>query len=250
MANKISPEIKAKILSEFSKPGSTKAGIAKKFNISASTVSRIVATHSEKPQEKSVKSPKPSQDNENGLIGLFREEGIADSDLKALLFSLKQRKEDSNMMELFDEFLKWVSSRDQMEKDRILASTEIDSMMSRKDSMEREIIELEGKTAKLEINVWKMKTAAEKAHNSMSEVQGRLEYLEQRMSENKDLLVLAAGLKSLIDSGELGKRVVSLIADPENTWDPANKESVRRISKALDRYIHMVSSGLSSPNKE
>lgn len=248
MANNISPETKKAVLSEFSKPGATKAGIARKFNISVSAVNRIIAT-SGTVEEKEGPENKPARKAEKGLVDLFAQEGVSESDLKALLFSLKQTGEVSDISHLFDDFLRWISSRDQMEKERILQSTEVDTMVSRKNSMEKEIIELEGKTARLEINVWKMKTAAEKAQNSLSEVQGRLEYLEERMAENRDLLVLAAGLKSLIDSGELGKRVVALIADPENSWDPENKESVRRISKALDIYINQVSSGLSSTGK-
>lgn len=247
MAGKISPETKKEILKEFSKPGATKAGIARKFNISASTVSRILATASEKKEEKSSASAEPAKKKESGLLELFQEEGVSESDLKAFLFSLRQRGEDSNISDLFDEFLRWISDRDQLEKEKIMASTEMESMESRKESMEREISGLEGKTAGLEIKVWKMKSAAERAQKSLSEVQGRLEYLEGRMTENRDLLVLAAGLKSLIDSGDLGKKVVSLIADSQNVWDPDNQESVKRVSNALERYLQMVSSDLVDP---
>lgn len=248
VAGKISPETKKEILNEFSKPGATKAGIARKFNISASTVSRIIATSSGNKEEKKSSVPSaPPKKKESDLLALFQEEGISESDLKAFLFSLRQRGEASDLNELFDEFLRWVSDRDQMEKDKILASTEVDSMKSRKESMEKEISGLEGKTAGLEIKVWKMKSSAERAQKSLSEVQGRLEYLEDRMTENRDLLVLAAGLKSLVDSGDLGRKVVSLIADPQNVWDPESQESVKRVSKALERYLQMVSSDLADP---
>lgn len=249
MASKISPETKESILREFSKPGATKAGIARKFNISPSTVNRIIATSSEDKENKIEKNVEPSanvQKNGSDLLALFQEEGISESDLKAFLFSFRQSKETTDLNGLFDEFLRWVADRDQLEKEKILASTEMNSMASRKDSMEKELSDLEGKTARLEINVWKMKSAAERAQKSLSQVQGRLEFLENRMTENRDLLVLAAGLKSLIDSGDLGRRVVSLIADPDNIWDPDNRESVERVSRALDRYLQMVSSDLSS----
>lgn len=247
VAGKISPETKKEILEEFSKPGATKAGIARKFNISASTVSRIVATASDKKEENPSTPDEPASKEERGLLELFQEEGISKSDLKAFLFSLRQMGEATDINELFDEFLKWISGRDQLEKERIMASTEMESMESRKESMEREISGLEGRTAGLEIKVWKLKSAAERAQKSLSEVQGRLEYLEARMTENRDLLVLAAGLKSLIDSGDLGKKVLSLIADPQNVWDPESQESVRRVSSALERYIQMVSSDLADP---
>ncbi len=247
MANKISPETKKAILSEFSKPGATKAGIARKFNISASTVSRIVAAGNVGKEEKGVETAASAPKKGSDIIALFQEEGISESDLKAFLFSLRQRKDTFNINDLFDEFLKWVSDRDQMEREKIMSSTEMDSMTSRKESMEREISELEAKTAGLEIKVWKMKSAAERAQNSLSEVQGRLEFLEDRMTENRDLLVLAAGLKALIDSGELGRKVLSLISDTENVWDPENQQSVEKVSKALERYLQMVSSDLADP---
>lgn len=241
MAKRISPETKKAILEEFSRPGSTKAGIARKFNISSSTVSRIIATSSPKPQEK---GPTESASKKEDIVDLFKKEGVTERDLKGLHSSLSEHRKSSDLNDLFSEFMNWMKERDEMEKEKLLMFAELDSLQARKKSAEKEIKDLEEKTAKLHDSIWDMKTSAERAHESMSRVEGRMELLEDRMNEDRGLLVLAAGLKSLIESGELGVKIISIISGPGGEFDPQDRRAIEKLKGALDRYIKMASAEL------
>ncbi len=239
MANKISPEVRNAILREFSQPGNTKAGIARKYSVSPSTVSRIIAAPTLNGKSEGAEKQKPS---ENGLIGKFSREGISEADLAKLLAFLKENADFTSLGELFADFMGWIRERDELEKNKLLISTEIESLKSRREMIEREISELEGKTAKLEINIWRMRSVAERAHDSMARVEERMDILEDRMMGNRDLLILAAGLKSMLENGDIGEEAMTYISDPESTWGQNNQDAVERIREVLKGYLRDAAS--------
>lgn len=262
MAKRISPETKKAILEEFSRPGITKAGIARKFNISPSAVSRIVAVAPAKKVEKpparieekteikpEKKETKPDHEKGENIVELFKKGGVSESDLKDLHYTLTSETRSTGMGDMFSEFLQWVRDRDEIEKEKIFRMEELESLSSRKDSAEKEIKNLEQKIARLQSNIWDMKTAAERAHDSMSRVERRMELLEDRMNEDRGLLVLAAGLKSLIESGELGAKIISVISGPGGNFNPEDREAIEKLRAVLNRYIRMASSEFDPVNR-
>ncbi len=239
MATRISPDVKKAILRELSKPGSTKAGIARKHNISLSTVKRIVAASSD--TVKPVATKKPGL-KEQEIVSPFIDAGINEADVKRLLSAMKENAGNGGIGEIFEDFTRWLESRDELEKEKLLVSNEIESLKSRRELIGKEITDLEAKTANLEINIWRMKSSAERAHDSMSRVEERMDALEDRMIGNREILFLAAGLKSLLETGYIGENTLSYIANPGDTWGKDNRAAVGKIREILMEYLKITGS--------
>lgn len=239
MAKRISPDVKKAILREFSRPGSTKAGIARKHEISVSTVNRIIAASKDAVKPGEHDKSKPDGHEIVSLLGMV---GVKESDLRGLLSALKEKSGSASPEDLFKDFMGWIENRDEMEKERLLISNEIESLKSRRELIGKEITDLEAKTASLEINIWRMKSSADRAHDSMSRVEERMDALEDRMIGNREILFLAAGLKSLLETGYVSENTLSYIANPKDTWGKDNQAAVGRIREILMEYLQKTGS--------
>lgn len=246
MVNRISPGTRKAILDEFLKGSSSKAAIAKKYGVSTSTVTRIVSSESPSQTEPAATKAAKESGKVEALAKKLGTEGISENEIDEFISLMKETEGTSDVTGLFKEFVDWVKSRDELEKERLNASMEVDSLKSEKASIENEIFNLGSKAATLEIVIGKMKALAENSQESMSLVEERLTNLEERLAEDRDLLIIASGIKSLIDRGDIDDETLAFIMGFDNLWAQNEAEIREKASKALIRYIEMANSKVKS----
>lgn len=239
LAKRILPETKEAIIQEFQQGKANKALLARKYNISSSTVSRILAS-ADIPPETSMPEPpmEPAEDFE-----VPEEPPQVHNDAITRLYEILEGTDQAEDMEtLVNEFGKWIKSRDELEKEKVRAAMDLESLRAERASIENRIFALASKAANLELVIGRMKTSAENAQVSMSLVEERLSNIEERLSTNRDILMIAAGIKSLIDRGDIDDETLSFIQDYDDMWKPDSEEMRERIRKALVHYVEMANS--------
>lgn len=230
----------------------SKAAIARKYEISPSTVNRVLSEAGAIPSVK-----KPSVNSERSVPG--NSEPVKESAGKAEREVSKEKADSihSNVVSalmsigvddpagieaLVSEFHQWLISRDQLEKQRLQDSMDLEALKSERGRIEERIFELSTKAANLEMTIGRMRATAENAQVAMSLVEERLTNMEERMASNRDLLIIASGIKSLLERGDIDDKTLAFVTEFDDMWSPTTDEVKKRAKNALIRYIDMASS--------
>lgn len=252
LANRVLPETKEAIIQEFQRGNASKAALARKYNISSSSVSRILAGadvpttspfgNPEKKRPTSGKVLDPHSAETGGSSEDTLLPGTPEKVLAQLSGFLKEIGDVGDLEILVSEFGNWLRSRDELEKEKLKAAMELESLRAEKASVEDRIIRLGSKAASLEMIIGRMKTSAENAQVSVSLVEERLTNIEERLATNRDLLMIAAGVRSIMEHGDIDDETLSFIEDFDDLWKPDTDEMRRRVRKALIHYIEVANS--------
>lgn len=231
----------------------TKAAIARKYEISPSTVNRILSGAGVPPSARgSTGTGKSTPEQSESRIQRETEirddkDGTRISELHSDLVNalLKLGLEDRSGIDvLVAEFHDWLRSRDDLEKRKLQDTMEIEALRTERARIEERIFELSTKAANLEMTIGRMRATAENAQVAMSLVEERLTNMEERMASNRDLLIIASGIKSLLDRGDIDDSTLAFITNFDDMWSPTTDEVRKRAKKALIRYVDMASSKL------
>lgn len=247
LAAKITDEVKDSIIREFRKGRKSKAQLARDHEISPSTVARILANA--QPRATAGGRGTGSSDESSGKTVTVRKD--ADEEIETLLSGLReyaarngQEGQGTDIAGLLKDFIAWLEHRDSAEREKIALGSEIDSLKLEKSTIEDRIFKLGSKAANMEITIGRMRAEAEKANLSMEEAEDRLARLEERMEENRNLLILTVGLLSLMERGELDEETINLMGKFKNLWTPDEAEISEKVRTSMLHYMEMASSRL------
>lgn len=248
VATRISQETRDAVIQEFQKGGRSKSSLAKEYNISVTSVSRILSSSSISARAAGLVFPNESQ------IDAFRSIGLSRTSARKFLSTVKEIQEWIKVREdqgavpdlvgLIVEFSSWVRSRAEWEKEKIMDKEEIESLRLEKSSIENQILRLGSKAANMEIMIGKMKAEARDATSSMTLAENRMSQLEERMEKDKNLLIVASGLVSLLERGEIDEATVEVMSKFKNLWMPDETEISRRILDSMLHYMEVAHSKL------
>ncbi len=254
MAGRVNSETRARILEEARRREKSAAQIARDFGVSPTTVRRIVLSGNVQPSgQESANTTKSiagatsgMQSNDAAQTGTSREEVRILQKLRDAMDRMQGQKEgeggESDPGLYVEEFMKWLNQRDEMEKARIQVESEIDQLKVIKGDLEKQVSDLFSRAARVESMIGRMKSQAENALEALDMAETRLSTLEDRLSIEKDVLVVATGLKWILDTGEINEQALNFISRFKRFWYPDENE-IR--SKLRDTIIADLENALS-----
>ena len=267
MAGRVSPEMRRGIIERYSAGNISRAQLARENGISVSTVNRIlkeaVAVDSGIKGKESVKS---DQGNEkHGIYDEYIEylasNGISREDLIRIISELKEvearfssSSEKVHQGEVsgglsdyvFRDFLEWAENRKNYELEAASLSSEINLLENQKSRLKEEMDSLSSRVVNLEMSVGQMRQEAQKVIDSVSMAQERLNAMESRLAEDREMLVVAAGINWILKNGEITDETLEFIRKYHNLWEPTDGEIRIKIRNALIQEMENSLSKLKS----
>ena len=246
MAGKIQKETKDAIIRAYKNGNRSKADLAREFELSSSSISRILAgagTDEKKKendssdalpnQTKVPEDPSPEKTTQelqkNPVSSLVGE-------VEHALSEYAELSGDQNIESLVHEFISWISKRDRGEKELISLEMAIESMRHEKNSIENEIGRLGSKAGSLEILIGKLRKLAEDSQMDLSLVEERLSNIEEKLSIDHDILLIGSAIRMILRGEELDEELVSMIADISNLNTGNNQDRKDTVRRALSEY--------------
>ncbi len=245
MAGRVDRETRTRILEEAGKREKSIAQIARDFKVSPTTVRRIVLSANARPDDlKAENLSKSPAEASSGMLSMDASKPGVDEAEKRILQTLREalnrihEKKDGEAEEIepelyVEEFLKWISQRDEMEKERIKVESEIDQLKALKDDLEKQVSDLFSRAVRVETMIGRMKSQADNAQEALDMVENRISALEDRLSTERDVLVVAAGLKWILDTGEISDEALNFISRFRKLWYPDVNEIRSRLRDAI-----------------
>ena len=267
MARRVSPEMRRGIIERYSGGNISRAQLARENGISVSTVNRIlkeaVAVDSGIKGKESVKS---DQGNEkHGIYDEYIEylasNGISRDDLIRIISELKEvearfssssekvpQGEVSGGLSdyVFRDFLEWIENRKSHDLEAASLSSEINLLENQKSRLKEEMDSLSSRVVNLEMSVGQMRQEAQKVIDSVSMAQERLNAMESRLAEDREMLVVAAGINWILKNGEITDETLEFIRRYHNLWEPTDGEIRIKIRNALIQEMENSLSKLKS----
>ncbi len=267
MAGRVSPEMRRGIIERYSAGNISRAQLARENGISVSTVNRIlkeaVAVDSGIKGKEAVK---PDQGNEkHGIYDEYIEylasNGISREDLIRIISELKEvearfssSSEKVHQGEVsgglsdyvFRDFLEWAENRKNYELEAASLSSEINLLENQKSRLKEEMDSLSSRVVNLEMSVGQMRQEAQKVIDSVSMAQERLNAMESRLAEDREMLVVAAGINWILKNGEITDETLEFIRKYHNLWEPTDGEIRIKIRNALIQEMENSLSKLKS----
>ena len=235
MAGRITEETRENIIRDFNSGSISKARLARNYGISVSTVNRILS--SQGGAKKTGDQKLSSGNSEKNLMDMVSE--------KFRELSMSSAESGGYTAEyLIDLFLKWIRDRDEAEKVRIKLSSEIDDLKARKVELEEEIESLTARAARVEIIIGRMKSEAQSALDALSLAQEKVTDLENRLIEDRETTLMAAGLKWILDHEDVDDRVIDFMSRFQNLWFPSEKEIRIRLREIFIQHLEKALSKL------
>ena len=112
-------------------------------------------------------------------------------------------------------------------------SSEINLLENQKSKLKEEIDGLSSKVVNLEMSVGQMRQEAQKVIDSISMAQERISAMESRLAEDRELLVVSAGINWILKNGEITDETLDFIRRYHNLWEPSDGEIRIKIRNAL-----------------
>lgn len=244
MAGKIPKETKEAIIRAYSQGGKSKAQLAREYEVSVSSITRIVAgAGSPETAGKTATSGQPSKIFPSEP--LEQKEQISQQASAKLQWAGEIEKALSeygssigaeNAELLTREFISWISRRDKGEKELISLEMAIESLKLERSSIENEISRLGSKAGSLEILIGKMKKLAEDSQMDLSLVEERLANIEEKLAIDRDILLLASAIRIILRGEELDDELVAMIAEISRVDSNDYREKQDKVRKALTEY--------------
>lgn len=244
MAGKIPEETKDAIILAYKQGGKSKAQLAREYEVSVSSITRIVAVSSVAPKEPgagTAKSPSRQQgqhDTESGNHQMIDSSSLQNlqNQLQNALSSHGDETGHQDMDSLVQEFISWISRRDKGEKELISLEMAIESLRLEKSSVENEISRLGSKAGSLEILIGRMKKLAEDSQLDLSLVEERLANIEEKLSIDHDILLIGSAIRLILRGEEPDDELVSMIAEISRINSRDAYEKKEAVRKALMEY--------------
>lgn len=247
MATKVGLDTRRAIIREFRRGNRTKAGLARKYNTSVSTVYRIVrdaGLTGEAPGENmaSITAAVP-QKLTISITGNTISKEDATAVLKALNAIESRRRlsgngsRDATETSAVRDLIRWVGSQEEREKEEMRLRSEIEALRGQKEQVQSELSSLDATAEKLQSTIGRMKSAAQNAMDSLSAVEDRLTALEDRMSDDRDLFMIASGIRSMVENGDIDDETLSFIGKLGELWIPEESEINESVRRALMKYL-------------
>ncbi len=245
MAGKIPKETKDAILRAYRQGGKSKAQIAREYEVSVSSVTRIVTEATGTPGEQSRTATRNRQ-TETGSNAPNRSENQAPAfsenamgvhtQLERALLDYHEVVGEHSLNSLIGEFVSWISRRDKGEKELISLEMAIESLKLERSSIENEISRLGSKAGSLEILIGKMRKLAEDSQMDLSLVEERLANIEEKLSIDHDILLIGSAMRMILKGENLDEELVSMIADISNLRSNDRQEIRNTVRRALNEY--------------
>ncbi|MEM0156481.1 MAG: hypothetical protein QXN26_00245 [Thermoplasmataceae archaeon] len=254
MAGKVSSEMRRGIVEKYSAGNISKAQLARENGISISTVNRIlkeaVMEVSGNRKEEAIESAPAAEKRDiyKEYSEYFARYGISREDLISIVSELKEvearflsasgnvphGEASADISDyLFRDFLAWAENRKKHDMEAAALSSEITMLEDQKSRMKEEIDSLSSKVVNLEMTVGQMRQEAQKVIDSISMAQERISAMELRLSEDRELLVVSAGLNWILKKGEITDETMDFIGRYHNLWKPTDGEIRIKIRNAL-----------------
>jgi FtsZ-binding cell division protein ZapB len=254
MAGRVSPEMKRGIIERYSNGNISKAQLARENGISVSTVNRILKeVVAENSEAKRKEAAKPDQDiGKHGIYDEYFEyltsNGISREELPRIISGMKEVEarfsaSSDNVPHggasvdisdyVFRDFLEWVENRKIYDLEAAKMSSEINLLENQKSKLKEEIESLSSRVVNLEISVGQMRQEAQKVIDSISMAQERINAMESRMAEDRELLVVSAGINWILKNGEITDEALDFMRRYHNLWEPTDGEIRIKIRNAL-----------------
>ena len=254
MARRVSPEMRRGIIERYSSGNISRAQLARENGISVTTVNRIlkeaVALDSGIKGKEAHKSDQGVE--KHGVYGEYLEylssSGISREDLVRIISEMKEvearflsssenmpRGEVSGDLSnyVFRDFLEWVENRKKHDLEAAAMSSEINLLENQKSKLKEEIDGLSSRVVNLEMSVGQMRQEAQKVIDSISMAQERINAMESRLAEDRELLVVSAGINWVLKKGEITDETLDFIRRYHNLWEPSDGEIRIKIRNAL-----------------
>ena len=279
MATKIGPDVRARIIRDFQSSGKTKAQIARDYGISPTTVSRIIKASS--PARSPGVSPSEPSGNTGSASGtspgsgrtasrefdsFAQRYGITADKANRILEVIKaaraeieekstekgndDRKTEDAIEYLVQEFLKWIESRDTLEKKLIEMGTTLDAAKNYHSEMEGRIDVLVSRAMNLEILIGKMKSEAESAAQAFSEMFDKISVIEEKLSEDRDTIAISSTLKWVLGKGPLDEDALEYLRKFPGLDKHMEEEMKTKFREILLRRIEGVLKDIRSTRSE
>ena len=245
MAGKIPKETREAILRAYRQGGKSKAQIAREYEVSVSSVTRIVSEATVTGSRQPRKGGKPSQlSNEGPEAAPDRNQEavhavgakLVQSQLERALSDYPEIVGEHTLDSLMQEFVSWISRRDRGEKELISLEMAIESLKLEKSSIEDEISRLGSKAGSLEILIGRMRKLAEDSQMDLSLVEERLANIEEKLSIDHDILLIGSAIRMLLRGERLDEELVSMIADISKLSTKNRQETKDAVRNALNEY--------------
>lgn len=253
MAGRVNDATKTRILEEISRKEKSTAQIAREFGVSPTTIRRIALSNggraNSKTQVSSVRSPQAA--SEESLPNRAENPSIKPPEtnvierIAEILNKIQGQKDEGGPSvdhdQLAAEFLKWLNTRDNNEKAKIQMETEIEELKALKGDLEKQVSDLFTRAARVEAMIGRIRAQAENALEALDIAEMKLASLENRLSAEREVLVVASGLKWVLDDGEISDEAMTFISRFKKLWYPG-KDEIRR--KLRDQIIMEMENSL------
>lgn len=245
LAGKIPEETKKAIMRAYGKGGKSKAQLAREYEVSVTSVTRIILDgegKGKKPMAKGGRASPELREKPSGSQGtsITTNEGhpksVPESELERALSSYGNILGEQNAESLVREFVSWISRRDKGEKELISLEMAIESLKLEKSSIENEISRLGSKAGSLEILIGKMKKLAEDSQIDLSLVEERLANIEEKLAIDHDILLIGSALRMILRGEQVDDELVAMIADISNLNLKESNEMKETVRQALSEY--------------
>ncbi len=249
LAGKIPKDTRDAIIRAYKNGGRSKAQLARDYEVSVTSVNRILNEMSAKIKSSSgnglKKQARPSDNSMESVENsppplLGSKPGIAMKDAEKALSAYGELLGGESIDSLVQEFASWISKRDKGEKELISIEMSIEALKHEKSSLEDEISRLGSKAGSLEILIGRMKRLAEDSQMDLSLVEERLSNIEEKLSIDHDILLIGSAIRMILKGEELDEELVSMIADISrfNSSDAdSKKETVRRALMEYSQFF-------------
>lgn len=245
MAGKIPKETKEAIIKAFRGGTKSKAQLAREYEVSVSSITRIVSAPPAKPPSSPGEPGNRAQarhgNSDEGQPGIGATQAEAPpkpprDELERALVQYKDTIGDQSIETLVEDFISWISRRDRGEKELISLEMAIESLKLERNSIESEISRLGSKAGSLEILIGKMRKLAEDSQTDLSLVEERLSNIEEKLAIDHDILLIGSAIRMILRGDEIDDELLTMIADisRENPDDYQGKREAVR--KALTEY--------------
>ncbi len=249
LAGKIPKDTRDAIIRAYKNGGRSKAQLARDYEVSVTSVNRILNEIIAKIKSSSgngLKKQAGPSDNSMDTVEnsqpplLGGKSGIAMKDAEKALSAYGELLGGESLDSLVQEFASWISKRDKGEKELISIEMSIESLKLEKSSLEEEISRLGSKAGSLEILIGRMKRLAEDSQMDLSLVEERLANIEEKLSIDHDILLIGSAIRMILKGEELDEELVSMIADISrfNSRDAdAKRDTVRRALMEYSQFF-------------
>lgn len=253
MAARVDRDTRKAIIMGFARHNKTKAELSRQYGISVSSVYRILrkAGYQSNPTPAGMTPHSATKDGTARTVDqdIIQKETadtsispFPETDAEDEQYRVREEKpDDSNL----DDFTIWLNSREEREREIRRLLSEISTLKSEKLSVENELNALDRETKRMQETIDRLRSLADRALKSLSAVDSRLYRIEERMADDRDLIMISSGIRTLVERGELDPNLLSFLGDLSGIWisdDPDITNSVRR---ALMAYLEVTQERIS-----